>query len=118
MATEQLDDDGLVPLQIVDPVPPGGGHVPPVLDVLLRHPAGPGHLVHVVVEPLQQGEQELVGVLLVSPGKLGLVSANPGLEIRGTDGLVLTGPQMFQNLKLNLYLFKEPLMYFVPQKTL
>ena len=87
MATEQLDDDGLVPLQIVDPVPPGGGHVPPVLDVLLRHPAGPRHTVYVVVEPLQQRQEELVRVLLVSPGKLGLVTLYTGLEIGGTDGL-------------------------------
>ena len=51
------------------------------------------------MEPLQEGEEELVRVLLVAPGKLRLCPSNPGLEIRGTDGLVLRGPEVGQNLQ-------------------
>ena len=40
LTTEQLDDDGLVPLQVVPPVSPGRHHVSLVCGVLLRHVVG------------------------------------------------------------------------------
>ena len=49
-----LDDDGLVALEVVDPVPSCRRHVVFVLAVLLRHGAGPGDFVHIIMEPLEQ----------------------------------------------------------------
>ena len=79
---------------------PGGRHVSLVCRVLLRHVIGfcdllivrytetehnseghPCYLVGVVVEPLQEREEELVGVLLVPPSELRLGPAHPGLEV-------------------------------------
>ena len=60
LATEQLDNDGLIPLQIVDPVSLGRLDIPLVLDVLFWHVAGLGHPVDIVMKPLQHGAEELV----------------------------------------------------------
>lgn len=44
-----LDDDGLVALEVVDPVPSCRRHVLLVLAVLLGHATGSGHLVFIDV---------------------------------------------------------------------
>ena len=60
LATEQLDNDGLIPLEVVDPVSLGCLDITPVYNKELRHETGLGHSVDIIMEPLQHGAEELV----------------------------------------------------------
>ena len=60
LATVQLDNDGLIPLEVVDPVSLGSLDIFPVYYKELRHETGLGHSVDIIMEPLQHGAEELV----------------------------------------------------------
>lgn len=55
------------------------------------------YLVEVLVEPVHEKQQQLLGVLLVIASKLLVDLANRDLEVPWTDALVQTGPQGFHD---------------------
>ncbi|KAL7546254.1 hypothetical protein ACHAWF_012767 [Thalassiosira exigua] len=80
LSLEQVHDDGLVPSQVVRPGRDGVPLVVGAVAVLVLHVRFDFHPIEVLVDPVQQKRQQLLGVLLLVPLELRRELRQVGLE--------------------------------------